>query len=67
MCVICEFEDSYLIYKIFVVDLIADCYLQCSKKCSVNTNKDASLKYRLQEARMLAEGGKMFVNAIQQL
>ena len=27
MCVICEFEDSYLIYKIFVASLIVDCYL----------------------------------------
>ena len=27
VCVICEFEDSYLIYKIFVVSLIVD-YLQ---------------------------------------
>ena len=27
MCVICEFEDSYLIYKTFVVSLIVDCYL----------------------------------------
>ena len=26
MCVICELEDSYLIYKIFVVSLIVDCY-----------------------------------------
>ena len=31
MYVICEFEDSCLIYKIFVVSLIVDCYLQCSK------------------------------------
>ena len=27
MCVICEFEDSYLIYKIFVVSLHIDYYL----------------------------------------
>ena len=28
MCVICEIEDSYLIYKIFVESLmILDCYL----------------------------------------
>ena len=27
ICVFCEFEDSYLIYKIFVVSLIVDCYL----------------------------------------
>ena len=27
ICVIYEFEDSYLIYKIFVVSLIVDCYL----------------------------------------
>ena len=31
MCVICEFDDSYLIYKISVVNLIVDCHLQCSK------------------------------------
>ena len=31
MCVICEIEDSYLIYKVFVVSLIVDSYLQCSK------------------------------------
>ena len=29
ICVICEFEGSYLIYKIFVVgSLIVDCYLR---------------------------------------
>ena len=27
MRIICEFEDSYLIYKIFVVNLILGCYL----------------------------------------
>ena len=27
MCVTYEVEDSYLIYKIFVVSLIVDCYL----------------------------------------
>ena len=26
MCVICEFEDSYLIYKILVVNLIVGFY-----------------------------------------
>ena len=32
LCVIYEFEDSYLIYKIFVVSLIVDCYLyECCK------------------------------------
>ena len=27
MCANCEFEDSYLIYKIFVVSLIIDGYV----------------------------------------
>ena len=31
MCVICEFEDSCLIYKIFVVGLIVDCHLSALK------------------------------------
>ena len=31
MCAICEFEDSYLIYKVIVVSLIVDYYLYCSK------------------------------------
>ena len=52
MCVICEFEDSYLIYKIFVVSLIVDLSLVL-QKCLVNMNIDASLKFRLQDARML--------------
>ena len=34
MCVNCEFEDKYVIYKIFVVSLIVYCYLQCSKMFS---------------------------------